>query len=212
MTTSLQSLRREAGYRSGRAAAAALGISESTYARYEADPAGVPLRAAWKIADHFGCTIDEVVGRVSYEPGSLRGAVQEAYDALPEGARAKADDYLAMLAALAAAPGREAAARDAGLARGMELAAGAEGEAAGREDVSELLCRSLARERERAVAVEYDSAAARLDDPAAAPIRAELEAELAAMRDESLAERAEEDEGVVERIMAAYDAARAQRP
>lgn len=63
----LQRLRLEAGYRSGRALAAALGIPASTYARYERAPegpdCGIPLANAWAIADALGCTIDAVVGR-----------------------------------------------------------------------------------------------------------------------------------------------------
>ena len=51
----LQRLRREAGYRSAKEFAEALGIPGSTYARYEraGDGAdcGIPLSAAWQIAD-----------------------------------------------------------------------------------------------------------------------------------------------------------------
>lgn len=63
----LQRLRREAGYRSAKDFAAALGIPASTYARYERQPEGpecaIPLSSAWRIADALDCSIDLVVGR-----------------------------------------------------------------------------------------------------------------------------------------------------
>ena len=63
----LQRLRRQAGYRSAKEFAEALGIPSSTYSRYEraGDGAdcGIPLSAAWAIADKLGCSIDLVVGR-----------------------------------------------------------------------------------------------------------------------------------------------------
>lgn len=63
----LQRLRREAGYRSAKDFAAALGIPASTYARYERQSEGpgcaIPLASAWQIADALGCSIDLVLGR-----------------------------------------------------------------------------------------------------------------------------------------------------
>ena len=63
----LQRLRREAGYRSAKDFAEVLNIPSSTYARYEraveCPECGIPLAAAWQIADALGCSIDLVVGR-----------------------------------------------------------------------------------------------------------------------------------------------------
>jgi len=43
--------------------AARLKMPASTYARYEKRPDHIPLRAAWRLADELGCTIDDIVGR-----------------------------------------------------------------------------------------------------------------------------------------------------
>ena len=63
----LQRLRREAGYASAKEFAAALHIPNSTYSRYERAPegpnSGIPLPAAWAMADELGVSIDLVVGR-----------------------------------------------------------------------------------------------------------------------------------------------------
>ena len=93
----LQRLRREAGYRSAKEFAAALGIPSSTYARYEraGDGAdcGIPLPAAWQIADALGCSIDLVVGRDDIDAPEPEG-VQPRYDALTSAGRALVDVYL----------------------------------------------------------------------------------------------------------------------
>lgn len=63
----LQRLRREAGYSSAKEFAAVLNIPSSTYSRYERAPegpnSGIPLPAAWAMADELGVSIDLVVGR-----------------------------------------------------------------------------------------------------------------------------------------------------
>ena len=63
----LQRLRCETGFRSAKDFAEALGIPSSTYARYERAgdgiDCGIPLPAAWQIADSLGCSIDLAVGR-----------------------------------------------------------------------------------------------------------------------------------------------------
>ena len=63
----LQPLRREAGYASAKEFAAVLNIPNSTYSRYERAPegpnSGIPLPAAWAMADELGVSIDLVVGR-----------------------------------------------------------------------------------------------------------------------------------------------------
>lgn len=98
----LADLRREAGYRSSKDFAAALGIPATTYSRYErtlADPeSGVPIRAAWSIADKLGCSIDQVVGRAGGDEGGDGSRdLNAAYRALSEGGRARFDEYLQFL-------------------------------------------------------------------------------------------------------------------
>ena len=94
----LQRLRRQAGYRSAKDFAEALGIPGSTYARYEraGDGAGcgIPLPAAWQIADALGCSIDLVVGREDIDAPEPEG-IQPRYDALSADGRALVDSYLA---------------------------------------------------------------------------------------------------------------------
>lgn len=93
----LQRLRRQAGYRSAKDFAEALGIPGSTYARYEraGDGAGcgIPLPAAWQIADALGCSIDLVVGREDIDAPEPEG-IQPRYDALSADGRALVDSYL----------------------------------------------------------------------------------------------------------------------
>ena len=93
----LQRLRREAGYRSAKEFAEALGIPGSTYARYERAGDGadcsIPLPAAWQIADKLGCSIDLVIGREDIDAPDPEG-IQPRYDSLsPEGS-ALVDSYL----------------------------------------------------------------------------------------------------------------------
>lgn len=86
MAKNIQDLRKEAGYSSAKDFAAALDIPQSTYARYENQPEGIPLKQAWAIADFLGCTIDMVVGRDSVSKEDLRGDMQKFFDDLsPQG-------------------------------------------------------------------------------------------------------------------------------
>ena len=92
----LQQLRREAGFRSGKDFAERLGIPAPTYARYERQPdgpeTGIPMKAAWRIADALGCSIDLVVGREADESEASR--VQRMYNALTPSSRSRLDEYL----------------------------------------------------------------------------------------------------------------------
>lgn len=97
MPKTIQELRKEAGYRSGREFAAALGVSPSTYSRYEASPESIPLKAAWAMADILGCSIDMIVGREHVEVSDMRGEVQKLYDALTPQSRYLMDDYMEYL-------------------------------------------------------------------------------------------------------------------
>lgn len=97
MASTLQELRKQAGYRTAPEFARAMEIPESTYARYESSPDKIPLDKAWKLADVFGCSIDALVGREHIEVGDARGEVQRAYDALSPDSRGALDKYLAFL-------------------------------------------------------------------------------------------------------------------
>ena len=86
MAKTIQDLRKEAGYSSAKDFAAALGIPQSTYARYENQPDGIPLKQAWAIADFLGCSIDMVVGREPVSVDDMRGDMQKFFDELsPQG-------------------------------------------------------------------------------------------------------------------------------
>lgn len=50
------------------------------------------MRAAWKIADALGCSIDLVVGRELHESDGSK--VQRMYNALTPGSRKRLDEYL----------------------------------------------------------------------------------------------------------------------
>lgn len=94
MARSLQDLRKEAGYKTGRDFADECGMTPSTYARYEKDPSGIPLKSAWKMADMLGCSIDAIVGRENPETADERGEVQKRYDALSPACRSLVDDFM----------------------------------------------------------------------------------------------------------------------
>lgn len=100
MAKTIQELRKEAGYRSGREFAAKLGVSPSTYSRYEASPDSIPLKAAWAMADLLGCSIDMVVGREHVEVSDMRGSVQKVYDRLSDDMKLRVDEYLEFIAHL----------------------------------------------------------------------------------------------------------------
>jgi transcriptional regulator with XRE-family HTH domain len=96
----LQRLRREAGYHSAREFALTLDIPASTYARYEraqdGSQCGIPLSAAWKIADALDCSIDLIVGREdarACEPDDLHARI----DALTRSSRDLLEQYLGFL-------------------------------------------------------------------------------------------------------------------
>lgn len=94
----LTELRKAAGYKSAKDFAVALGMPATTYSRYEACPEKIPLRVAWLLADRFGVTIDQVVGRDKEAHGDPRGDVQRTFDALELRSKEEAHDFLAWLA------------------------------------------------------------------------------------------------------------------
>lgn len=107
MASALLELRKQAGFRNAKDFAAVEGIAEATYARYESSPEKIPLKSAWQLADRFGVSIDVIVGREHVDVSSLRGEVQDAYDALSEQSQASMRDYLAFLAQRDAHDARE---------------------------------------------------------------------------------------------------------
>lgn len=107
MASALLELRKQAGFRNAKDFAAAEGIAEATYARYESSPEKIPLKSAWQLADRFGVSIDVIVGREHVDVASLRGEVQDAYDALSGQSQASVRDYLAFLAQRDAREARE---------------------------------------------------------------------------------------------------------
>lgn len=107
MASALLELRKQAGFKNAKDFATAEGIAEATYARYESSPEKIPLKSAWQLADRFGVSIDVIVGREHVDVTSLRGEVQDAYDALSGQSQASVRDYLAFLAQRDAREARE---------------------------------------------------------------------------------------------------------
>ncbi len=98
MASTLQELRKAAGFKSAKEFGAQMGIPLATYARYESTPERIPLQSAWALADRLGCSIDLIVGRAGLDSES-GGRVQAAYDGLSPRLKESLDDYLAFLIA-----------------------------------------------------------------------------------------------------------------
>lgn len=97
MATTLQELRKEAGYRTAKDFAEALDVPATTYARYEQTPEKIPLRAAWNIADALGCSIDAVVGREHVDVDAMRGEVQKFYDSVSDDNKQLLDEFFSFI-------------------------------------------------------------------------------------------------------------------
>lgn len=99
--TTLADLRKAAGYRSSKDFAAVLGIPATTYSRYErnlADPeTGIPLRAAWAIADKLHCSIDEIVGRADDNAVETNHDLNMFYRSLSDSGKTMLDEYVKFL-------------------------------------------------------------------------------------------------------------------
>lgn len=99
--TTLAELRRAAGYRSSKEFAAVLGIPATTYSRYErtlSDPnSGIPLRAAWAIADKLNCSIDAIVGRSDNGDVETNHDLNMFYRSLSESGQTMLDEYVKFL-------------------------------------------------------------------------------------------------------------------
>lgn len=97
MASTLQDMRKEAGYKTAREFAEAIDVPVATYARYEQSPTKIPIKNAWHIADVLGCSIDAVVGREHVDVDSMRGEVQRFYDDLSDDSRALFDSLSQVL-------------------------------------------------------------------------------------------------------------------
>lgn len=98
MATTLQELRKEAGYRTAKDFAEAIDVPPTTYARYEQTPERIPLKQAWMIADFLDCSIDAVVGREHIDVKSMRGDIQRFHDSLSPDNKVLHEDFLDFLA------------------------------------------------------------------------------------------------------------------
>lgn len=94
MATTLQELRKEAGYRTAKDFAEALDVPPTTYARYEQSPDKIPLKQAWLIADKLDCSIDAVVGREHVEVSEMRGEIQRFYDDVSDENKHLLDEFI----------------------------------------------------------------------------------------------------------------------
>ncbi len=96
----LSQLRKAAGYHSAKDFALVLGIPASTYARYErksnGPDSGIPLRAAWAIADKLNTTIDAIVGRFD-EPEEQERDLNAFYRSLSDNGKVRFDEYVQFL-------------------------------------------------------------------------------------------------------------------
>lgn len=105
MASTLQEIRKAAGYKTAKDFAESMGLPLTTYSRYESNSEKIPTERAWAIADALNCTIDEVVGRQL--PGSEddeptekpdgRGEVQREYDALSGENKKLVDQFMAFV-------------------------------------------------------------------------------------------------------------------
>lgn len=71
MKTQLQAMRKRAGFKSAKAFAEHVGMSVSTYTKYEQGMSEMSLERAWEFADALDCTLDELAGR--NPPGESNG-------------------------------------------------------------------------------------------------------------------------------------------
>ena len=97
MATGLKEVRQESGYKTAKDLADALGVAGSTVTRYEKEPDSIPMKAAIRIANMLGCSLDDIVGRDNPATADMRGVIQKRFDALMPGRRADLNKYLAYL-------------------------------------------------------------------------------------------------------------------
>lgn len=86
----LQEMRKKAGFRSASAFAEAIGMPVGTYTNYEQGKNKLTLEMAWRFAEIFGCTLDELAGRDFHpgdgaQPPEARELAEIYQDANPQG-------------------------------------------------------------------------------------------------------------------------------
>lgn len=103
MEIQLKRLRREAGYKSRDAFAAALGdpYNARQIKAWEIGERKLSLEQACVIADFLGCSLDELAGRrfrrIEADPDPAHRGLVESYDSLSEEGREVADSVIAGL-------------------------------------------------------------------------------------------------------------------
>lgn len=80
MNLQLMSLRKAAGYKSRKAIAEALGISERKYKSWETEEVRLTLEDACDIADLLDCSLDELAGR-DFQPEAYSDPFQKELNA-----------------------------------------------------------------------------------------------------------------------------------
>ena len=97
MAEGLKGIRQQAGYKTAKDLADEMGVAGSTVTRYEKEPESIPMKAAIRMADMLGCSLDDIVGRDSPATADVRGVIQQRFDALMPGRRADLSKYLGYL-------------------------------------------------------------------------------------------------------------------
>lgn len=93
----LKRLRREAGYRSAKEFAEAIGVPCPTYSRWEQRPGNIPMAKAVMVADALGASLDVVAERKPVDEPERRDPLRESYESLSPVSRAMFDEYLIYL-------------------------------------------------------------------------------------------------------------------
>lgn len=101
MKTQLQAMRKRAGFKSAKAFAEHVGISVSTYTKYEQGMSELSLERAWEFADALDCTLDELAGRKV--PNKINEDVRmesiaDSYESMNETGRARLAEQAEMMA------------------------------------------------------------------------------------------------------------------
>lgn len=101
MKTQLQAMRKRAGFKSAKAFAEHVGMSVSTYTKYEQGMSEMSLERAWKFADALDCTLDELAGRKAPNRASgdaRMGSIADNYESMNETGRARLAEQAEMMA------------------------------------------------------------------------------------------------------------------
>lgn len=104
MKTTLQEMRRKAGFKSARAFAESIPMNPVTYTQYEQGIRNFTLEKAWEFADLLGCSLDELAGRqwppegASASADPRREALLASYDLLNDDGRTIASETVASMA------------------------------------------------------------------------------------------------------------------